>query len=515
MTILDGIGSTEALHIFISNTLEDYKPGSTGKIVPGYDARIEDENGDEVAAGDSGQLMIRGNSTARYYWNNPEKTAQTMVGDWLNTGDTYIKDEDGYFHYCGRNDDMLKVGGIWCSPFEIEAKLVEHPKVLEAAIVGRADADTLIKPEAYVVLNDTADAGDDTAEELLQHCKQGSGEIQISALVQLRRRIAKDRDRQDPTVQAALVGRRMRDKRTSLPDAIGELVRDGDSVVLGACLEPNIPFAATYEIIRQGKAELRMIAPISDGSTDMLIGAGCVDGIIGAWVGSVSAGLGHNYRRAAESGIPNKLDIEDHSNFTLGMALLAGAYGMPYAPTRSVLGSDIVKSNPKLRLSENPLSDNKETIVLVPPLKPDVAILCVQRADSAGNAHHWGNAGVAKEAAIAADRVILLADEIVPAEVITSDPGRVLFPGLHVSAVCHVEAGCHPAPMTGRWRRDHAFFDDYHRRSRDADGYREWAREWIHDLPDHAAYKTKLGQRLEDLRIRGEALSAPTNWAAA
>jgi len=307
----------------------------------------------------------------------------------------------------------------------------------------------------------------------------------------------------------------MRDKQTSLPEAIGALVRDGDSVVLGACLEPNIPFAATFEIIRQGKTGLRMIAPISDGSTDMLIGAGCVGGIIGAWVGSVSAGLGHNYRRAAEHGVPNKLEIEDHSNFTLGMALLAGAYGMPYAPTRSILGSDIVKSNPKLHLAENPLGEDGEAVVLVPPLKPDVAILCVQRSDIAGNAYHWGNAGVAKEAAIAAERVILLADEIVPTEVITSDPGRVLFPGLHVSAVCHVEAGCHPAPMTGRWQRDHAFFDEYHQRSRAADGFDAWAKEWIHDLPDHEAYRAKLGQRLKDLRIRGEALSAPANWAAA
>ncbi|MCP5368266.1 MAG: CoA transferase subunit A [Hyphomicrobiales bacterium] len=307
----------------------------------------------------------------------------------------------------------------------------------------------------------------------------------------------------------------MRDKLTTLPDAIRHLVRDGDSVVLGACLEPNIPFAATYEIIRQGRRGLRMVAPISDASTDMLIGAGCVGGIIGAWVGNVSAGLGHNYRRAAEHGQPNTLEIEDHTNFTLGMALLAGAYGMPYIPTRSALGSDILRSNPRLRVARNPLSDDGEPVVLVPPLKPDVAILCVQRSDTAGNCHHWGNGGVAKEAAIAADRVILLADEIVDTAVITSDPGRVPFPGLHVSAVCHVEGGCHPAPMTGRWRRDHAFFAEYHDRSRQAEGNAAWLREWVLDLPDHAAYRAKLGRRLEDLRVRGDAPSAPANWAAA
>ncbi len=170
--ILDGIGSTEALHIFISNRPDDIKPGSSGRIVPGYQARILDDDDNEVKPGESGRLMIAGDSTASRYWNNPEKTATTMVAGWLNTGDTYIRGEDGYYQYCGRSDDMMKVGGIWCSPFEIEAKLIEHPKVLEAAVVGRADADELVKPEAFVVLNDPADAGEATIEELLQHCKQ-------------------------------------------------------------------------------------------------------------------------------------------------------------------------------------------------------------------------------------------------------------------------------------------------------------------------------------------------------
>ncbi len=171
--ILDGIGSTEILHIFISNAENDHKPGASGRIVPGYEAKILDEEGNEVARGESGALMIKGDSIAKYYWNNPEKTAATMQGDWINTGDTYYQDEDGFFVYCGRNDDMMKVGGIWCSPFEIEAKLIEHPKVLEAAVVARADDDELIKPEAFIVLNDASDAGDAMAAELLEHCKNG------------------------------------------------------------------------------------------------------------------------------------------------------------------------------------------------------------------------------------------------------------------------------------------------------------------------------------------------------
>ncbi len=171
--ILDGIGSTEALHTFISNAPGDYNPGTSGRIVPGYEAKIIDENGGEAATGETGRLVIRGGSIAKYYWNNPQRTAETMVDGWLYTGDTYILDGQGYFHYCGRNDDMLKVGGIWCSPFEIESRLIEHAKVLEAAVVSRADDDGLIKPEAFVVLNDPADGGDDLADELRIHCKSG------------------------------------------------------------------------------------------------------------------------------------------------------------------------------------------------------------------------------------------------------------------------------------------------------------------------------------------------------
>ncbi len=171
--ILDGIGSTEALHIFISNTAADCWPGASGRPVPGYEARIVDEDGRPVPAGETGRLFIRGDSTATHYWNNAERTAETMVDGWLNTGDTYFQNAEGYYFYCGRSDDMLKVGGIWCSPVEIEGRLVEHPRVLEAAVVGRADADELIKPEAFVVLKDAQDASDSLAAELLEHCKTG------------------------------------------------------------------------------------------------------------------------------------------------------------------------------------------------------------------------------------------------------------------------------------------------------------------------------------------------------
>ncbi len=171
--LIDGIGSTEALHIFISNRENDLKPKCTGQLVRGYTAKIVDETGAAVGPGEQGNLFIKGDSVAKYYWNNPAKTAETMIDGWLNTGDTFYQDESGYFYYCGRNDDMLKVGGIWCSPFEIEAKLIEHPKVFEVAVVAQTDDNDLVKPAAYVVLTDPADAGDGLREELLLHCKQG------------------------------------------------------------------------------------------------------------------------------------------------------------------------------------------------------------------------------------------------------------------------------------------------------------------------------------------------------
>jgi acyl-coenzyme A synthetase/AMP-(fatty) acid ligase len=141
--------------------------------VTGYEVRLLDPQGEPAPPGESGRLWVRGGSVARYYWNNPERTAQTMRDGWLDTGDVFRQDADGYFICCGRADDMLKVGGIWCSPAEIEAQLVAHPKVLEAAVVGHPDADGMIKPAAYVVLKDGGDPDRALAEALQTHCKEG------------------------------------------------------------------------------------------------------------------------------------------------------------------------------------------------------------------------------------------------------------------------------------------------------------------------------------------------------
>ncbi len=166
--ILDGIGSTEMLHIFISNRLGDVRYGSTGRPVPGYAIRLLDESGQPVATGEIGEMQVSGPTSALMYWNNREKTKHTFLGPWTRSGDKYLCDADGYYTYCGRNDDMLKVGGIYVSPFEVEAALQTHPAVLEAAVVAQEDDEHLVKPKAYVVFKQGAHASDD---ELKAHVK--------------------------------------------------------------------------------------------------------------------------------------------------------------------------------------------------------------------------------------------------------------------------------------------------------------------------------------------------------
>jgi benzoate-CoA ligase len=170
--IIDGIGSTELSHIFISNLPGKAKPGSSGKLVPGYDARIVDENFQDIPIGEVGTLLISGDSAAASYWNKHKKTKSTMLGDWINTDDKYVSDEEGYFYYIGRSNDMLKVGGIWVSPIEVEACLIEHPAVLECAVVGATDDKNLVKPKAFVVLKRGYNADDDLKKDLKEYVKK-------------------------------------------------------------------------------------------------------------------------------------------------------------------------------------------------------------------------------------------------------------------------------------------------------------------------------------------------------
>jgi benzoate-CoA ligase family protein len=170
--ILDGIGSTEMLHIFLSNRAGDVKYGTTGKPVPGYDVKLVDDDGLPVKKGEMGELLVRGPTSAVMYWNNREQTRSTFLGEWTRSGDKYVEDEQGYFVYCGRRDDMLKVSGLYVSPFEVEGALATHPDVLEAAVVAWLDGEGLVKPKAFVVLKDAAKAGDPRARDLMSRALQ-------------------------------------------------------------------------------------------------------------------------------------------------------------------------------------------------------------------------------------------------------------------------------------------------------------------------------------------------------
>jgi benzoate-CoA ligase family protein len=171
--LLDGLGSTEMLHIFVSNRAGEVKYGTSGKPVPGYDIRLVDDDGQVVTArGTMGELQVRGPTAALMYWNNRAQSRATFLGEWTRSGDKYVEDDDGYFVYCGRRDDMLKVGGIYVSPFEVEAALQSHPGVLEAAVVGWPDVDLLIKPKAFVVLKPQEKAGDGMVRALQDHCRE-------------------------------------------------------------------------------------------------------------------------------------------------------------------------------------------------------------------------------------------------------------------------------------------------------------------------------------------------------
>src|SRR5699024_3083489 len=171
LDILDGIGSTEALHIYLSNTPDNIKPGSTGKLVPGYDAKIVDENLNEVGVDEVGELMLKGDSILQGYWGNIAENRRKFHGEWMRTGDQYSKDKDGFFWYQGRTDDMMKVGGIWVSPIEIESVLISHKDILEVAVVGQEENTGLMKPKAYVVLKEGIEGNEEKAQELKNYCK--------------------------------------------------------------------------------------------------------------------------------------------------------------------------------------------------------------------------------------------------------------------------------------------------------------------------------------------------------
>jgi glutaconate CoA-transferase subunit A len=298
-------------------------------------------------------------------------------------------------------------------------------------------------------------------------------------------------------------------KLTTMERAIAELVPDGASVALGLQMEQMIPFAAGHEIIRQKKRGLKLIGPISDILFDQMIGAGCVEQVIAAWVGNVMMGSAYNFRRAVEE---VGLKVFNMTNFAVALALQAGAMGVPFLPTRTALGSDVPKGSHFFYQIFSPFSP-KETLWAVRALNPDVTIAHVQRADREGNAHCWGNFGVLIEGVRAAKHVIVVAEEIVEPEIIASDPNRTVIPGFLVNAVVECPHGAHPSPVQGYYKRDDAFFRHYHEQTKSKTGSDAWLERWVYGLADRSAYVNQLGEsRVAELAVKNHAYAAQTDF---
>ena len=280
-------------------------------------------------------------------------------------------------------------------------------------------------------------------------------------------------------------------------DAIAELVRDGDSVAIEGFTH-LIGFAAGHEIIRQGRRDLTLCRLTPDLIYDQMIAAGVAKKLVFSWLGNPGVGSLHAIRRWAEE-TPSKLELEEYSHFGMVCRYTAGAMNLPFFPLRSYDDTDLPKANPLIRPITSPYSD--EQLHAVPALKPDVAIVHAQRADAAGDTQVWGLLGCQKEAAFAADRVIVVVEELVDESVIRADPNRTILPGLVVDAVVVEPFGAHPSYAQGYYDRDNAFYLEWETISRDAASLARWLDEWVHAVSGRTEYLEKLGRaRVEALR---------------
>jgi glutaconate CoA-transferase, subunit A len=294
-------------------------------------------------------------------------------------------------------------------------------------------------------------------------------------------------------------------------DAVAELVRDGDSVAIEGFTH-LICFAAGHEIIRQRKRDLTLCRLTPDVIYDQMIGAGVAKKLVFSWLGNPGVGSLHAVRRRVERADPEPLEIEEYSHFGMICRYVAGASNLPFFPIRSYYESDLPKANPRIVPIESPYGDG--TVYAVPPLNPDVAIVHAQRADAEGNTQIWGVVGCQKEAAFAADRVIVVVEELVGSEVIRRDPNRTIIPGLIVDAVVVEPKACHPSYAQGYYDRDNRFYLDWDAISRDSASLDVWLKEWVYDLSTHADYVEKLGSERWAALTPKESLSDPVNYGS-
>lgn len=301
-------------------------------------------------------------------------------------------------------------------------------------------------------------------------------------------------------------------KIATLHDAIAEHVHDGVTVAIEG-FTAFICFAAAHEIIRHRRRDLTLCRMTPDLIYDQMIAAGCARKMVFSYLGNPGVGSLHCVRRAVEKGIPRPLEIEEYSHFGMVSRYMAGAARLPFFPLRSYFGTDQPKVNPRIQFVDSPYGDGP--VAVVPPLNPDVAILHAQRADASGNTQIWGLLGVQKEVAFAAERVIVVVEEIVDEAIVRRDPNRTIIPGLLVDAVVHEPYAAHPSYAQGYYDRDNRFYLDWDRISRDESATQAWLEEWVYGVKDRAAYLAKLEAQDPAIweRLRpGEALSQPINY---
>jgi glutaconate CoA-transferase, subunit A len=298
------------------------------------------------------------------------------------------------------------------------------------------------------------------------------------------------------------------DKIIPLSEAIRRHVHAGDSVY-AAGFTHLIPFAAGHEIIRQGINDLVLARATPDLIYDQMVAAGCARKVVFSYMGNPGVGSLRFVRSEIEAG---RLEWEEYSHFSMISRLQAGASGLPFMPMNPTGAGDLETANPLYRRVTDPYSGRE--IVVVPALNPDVAIVHVQRADAEGNAHIWGIIGEQKEAAFAAERVILTAEEIVEAEVIRSDPNRTLIPGFIVDAVCEVPYASHPSYTQGYYDRDNGFYLEWDEISKTQAAVQAYLDEWVYGVKDRAEYWQKLGREVhERLKVKSQ-ISEPVDYGS-
>jgi glutaconate CoA-transferase subunit A len=300
-------------------------------------------------------------------------------------------------------------------------------------------------------------------------------------------------------------------KMMTMKEAVSKFVSDGDTVYL-AGFTHMIPFAAGHEIIRQKRKDLVLARATPDIIYDQMIAAGCAKRLIFSYAGNPGVGSLRCFRRAHEKGMPKPLEVEEYTHFGLSGRLFAGATKMPFLPMRTNLGSDLPPQNPLMKTVKDPYSG--EEVSVVPPLNPDVAVVHVQKADVNGNCHIWGIIGEQKDAAFAAKKVIISAEEIVDESVIRSDPNRTLIPDFVSHAVVHEPWCAHPSYVQGYYDRDNEFYVKWDDITKDHDATLKYMDEWVNGVENRAEYMKKIPSSKVESLIPKEALSTPVNYGS-